>query len=903
MIRLTGVEGKVFVLDLVSDMEGTISLTGGISKDVDENICTLEELKYIETSFKTKRVSMSGGDFSKVVERIAALSSSSGGGAVSSVNGEIGDVVIDASEIELTSGGSIETKFGELNPVAFSGNYLDLSDRPSFTVIDWDPYNVGSQAIPLLPGNTSTTYSSGLISHVNPPSIETFYKNVGDANSSEIVFTNGTGTDLTNIQITPTGGDLSKGFCFRNFKSLSVRPVDTFAYDGTSKISSIYLIIVPLEVGEDILTMSLTDIVYRPQRIAINITNLYQNDNNNYTKISASGFGTSTWSYEPTTVSGDYSHLDVYVEGNYLRLANDSVDLTTLGFDMSKPLGAVGSIVVDSTSFDVATPYNITIGEVKSAPKIVADVPGEFEIGIHKDEGLVLYLADDLRDPTEAFYFIVDEVNDLLACYTRSGGIPITATYIDESGFVWLKYNGTEFSLKNTSTGLYDVVYTKSATPFMYFSITDSIDILRGTRTKTSWNMTINSFSHITLLNGVLPGNANDGSTIKVTNNGLFDNVELKTGDIVTPYSNKTKLLLHRITQPTIVSSDVATAGTNAVSGEAVTSFVNEDYGLNVVSGKLHVAVSPFGDNILQKTADGLYVPTPAIPTPQAIASNLQSSTTEVVNGTGLSVKRSTDSGNSLEFRSNGVYVPTVTAPILDYGLPYSETGRAPSSNTVFNTLNSSTLYVTGGKAEVKLSTQQPNKLTYNVTGLHVAPEVRSTSVGLGDYNLLESNTVYNVLNSDTLSIVSNKTNVKIENPASSSVQINRSVNGISAVLKNIVKLGSVRETVSYSMSSGYRSLSLTNFNIFVIDCAGGSGTVALNGLNDLDGDQAKTITIIVKNTTALTWAAEFAWVDNIPPILQPSTTLVVTGVYASNASNATYTAGKILCTFSYFTI
>ena len=80
MIRLIGVEGKVFVLDLVSDMEGTISLTGGISKDVDENICTLEELKYIETSARTKRVSMSGGDFSKVVERIAALSSSSGGG-------------------------------------------------------------------------------------------------------------------------------------------------------------------------------------------------------------------------------------------------------------------------------------------------------------------------------------------------------------------------------------------------------------------------------------------------------------------------------------------------------------------------------------------------------------------------------------------------------------------------------------------------------------------------------------------------------------------------------------------------------------------------------------------------------------------------------------------------------
>ena len=70
MIRLIGVVGKIFVLDLASDMEGTISITGGISKDVDENICTLEELKYIETSFKTKRVSMSGGDFTKLLTAI-----------------------------------------------------------------------------------------------------------------------------------------------------------------------------------------------------------------------------------------------------------------------------------------------------------------------------------------------------------------------------------------------------------------------------------------------------------------------------------------------------------------------------------------------------------------------------------------------------------------------------------------------------------------------------------------------------------------------------------------------------------------------------------------------------------------------------------------------------------------
>ena len=291
-------------------------------------------------------------------------------------------------------------------------------------------------------------------------------------------------------------------------------------------------------------------------------------------------------------------------------------------------------------------------------------------------------------------------------------------------------------------------------------------------------------------------------------------------------------------------SSDVITAGTNAVSGDAVISFVDGDDALNVVTGKLNVVVSPVGDNILQKNADGLYVPTPVILSPETIASNLQSSTTEVVNGTTLSVKRSTDADNSLELRSNGLYVPPVVAATLDTSLPSGETGRAPTSYTV-----------------------------------------------------------YNALTSNTISFDNEKANVKIENPASSSVQINASVNGISAVLKNIVKLESVRETVSHSTGVGTRYLSLTNFNIFVIDCSGSSGAVLLNGLNDLDGNQAKTITIIVKNTTALTWPVEFAWADNAPPTLQPSTTLVVTGIYASNASSATYTGGKILCTFSYYTV
>ena len=214
-----------------------------------------------------------------------------------------------------------------------------------------------------------------------------------------------------------------------------------------------------------------------------------------------------------------------------------------------------------------------------------------------------------------------------------------------------------------------------------------------------------------------------------------------------------------------------------------------------------------------------------------------------------------------------------------------------------------SALNVVSGKLNVVVSSVGDNILQKTAEGLYVGPEPVSTAIDQAVHSAVSSSAVYNALTSNTIAFANEKANVKIENPASSPVQINTSVNGISAVLKNIVKLESVRETVSHSTGTGTRYLSLTNFNIFVIDCSGGSGTVLLNGLNDLDDNQAKTITIIIKNATALAWASEFAWVDNAPPTLQSSTTLVVTGIYASNASNATYTAGKILCTFSYFTV
>ena len=242
-------------------------------------------------------------------------------------------------------------------------------------------------------------------------------------------------------------------------------------------------------------------------------------------------------------------------------------------------------------------------------------------------------------------------------------------------------------------------------------------------------------------------------------------------------------------------------------------------------------------------------------------------------------IEVSKEQGNALEVKEDGLY--------------YKESIVVDGDDA---------LNVVSGKLNIVVSPVGDNNLQKNADGLYVGPEPVSTTVDQAVHSAVSSSAVYNALTSNTIAFANEKANVKIENPASSPVQINTSVNGISAVLKNIVKLESVRETVSHSTGTGTRYLNLTDFNVFVIDCSGGSGTVLLNGLNDLDDNQAKTITIIIKNSTALTWASEFAWVDNIPPTLQPSTTLVVTGIYASNASNATYTGGKILCTFSYYT-
>jgi hypothetical protein len=811
-MRIINVISRTDAYILIRDLNLKPKAAGTI--DVDTLI--LSELKSLRNLYLVNDIILNINDFNYITAKIESLSGGSGSGGdapVKSVNTEIGDVVLDASKIKVADGDTIQEEFEQLSPVAYSGSYLDLINRPvgtgssePFTVIDWNPYNEDLVDIQPVAANSSTSYSNGTMSVVTPPSLVAELKDIGYPQSPEIILTQGSNGDPLNLNITPSSSNTSKVFTIEDFSSLNIQPLDVFPYDGTPRGAAFEFIIIQLEENETMSSLTLQNMLDKGSRIEGYITNLYQNEYNGYTEAQVSIAVNSASVLDiPIAPYGNYNTLNLNIVNNQLFIGHRSpINLIDYGFDANKQFGATVVVTASANSFDVATPFNIALSAVSESPALNCETPTLLDITVHKDEKL-FFIFSDLPmgdEPTNALQIIAAESSGYLAYIAATGGVEtglvtISSEYVDSNGYINYKFNGTEFSLKNNNTLDYDIIATFPPNVLNYFNIQEIDTLLGQPISKTSWSFTINSMQKSMLVDGVLPSNSIDGSTLRVTNDGFFDNVELKTGDIVTPYSDKTKLLLHRIIQPTpptIVSSDVSTAGTNAVSGDAITSFVNSN-SLEVVDSTLGVKVSPVGDNILQKTADGLYV-------------------------------------------------PPVVAATLDTSLPSGETGRAPTSYTV-----------------------------------------------------------YNALTSNTISFVDSKVNVKIENTASSSVQINASANGISAVLKNIVKLGSVREAVSYSTGIGTRYLSLTNFNVFVIDCSGSSGTVLVSGLNDLDGDQAKTITIIVKNTTSLTWGAEFAWVDNLPPTLQPSTTLVVTGIYASNASNATYTAGKILCTFSYFTV
>lgn len=608
---------------------------------IDVDTLLLSELKSLRNLYLANDIIISEIDFNYIFAKIESLSGGSGGGdaPVKSVNTEIGDVVLDASKIKVTEGHSIEEEFGQLASVAYSGNYLDLSNRPTgtgepFTVIDWDPYNEDLVDIQPVAANSSTSYSNGTMSVVTSPSLVAELKDIGYPQSPEIILTQGSNGSPLNLNITPSSSDISKVFTIEDFSSLNIQPLDVFPYDGNPHGVWFEFIIIQLEENETMSSLTLQDILDKGFNIGGNIRNLYQNESNAYTEaeVNITANGGSVLNV-PIAPYGNYNRLNLNIVNNELFIGDngDPINLIDYGFDANKRFGALIAVSASANSFDVATPFNIALSAVSSPPVLNCEIPTLLDISVHKDEKLYFAFSDlHISDnPTNAMQLVVAESSGYLVYAPVINGegnlYPISSDYVDSNGYINYKFNGTEFSLKNNNTLAYDIIATFPSNLFNYFTIqeTDS-SIFYEAISKTSWSFTINSMQKSGLVDGILPPNAVDGSTIRVTNDGLFDNVELKTGDIVTPYSNKTKLLLHRITQPTqptpptIVSSDVTTAGTNAVSGDAVVNYVPtqissfmsnmSNYNKMLWDGNtLQPKLSSDSNNMVQTRSDGLW--------------------------------------------------------------------------------------------------------------------------------------------------------------------------------------------------------------------------------------------------------------------------------------------------------
>ena len=132
MIVIKTADGKFFFSTFVNLGEEE-------QTEIDENVLTLQELQYIVQAADSKRIIVTTEDMNKVKARIAALSSS----------GEIDPAILEGKEDKTNKADEVgegsDTEYpttnavkeyidGELSPlaqVAFSGSYLDLSNRPT----------------------------------------------------------------------------------------------------------------------------------------------------------------------------------------------------------------------------------------------------------------------------------------------------------------------------------------------------------------------------------------------------------------------------------------------------------------------------------------------------------------------------------------------------------------------------------------------------------------------------------------------------------------------------------------------------------------------------------------------------------------------------------------------------
>lgn len=540
MITIATEVGKYYFTDF-------ISLGSNESAVIDEKLLVLGQLKSLRNAYKTDRLIVSSGDKLKVEAEIESKSQTGGGGNVKSVQGEIGDVVLDATEIDLTTGGSIEEKFGELSPVAFTGSYLDLTNRlggtgEPFAVIPWNPYREELTEVAFTAANSSTSYSTGHISKKALESVETHLIDVGYPNSPAIVVTNGTNGSLTNIAFNVDASSmLTKTMALTEISSIAIRPVDVFAHDGNTKGATVSFFIIQLDEGEDITAMTVPQITGKTHSIQVNMSNIYQNEYNGYTQLNysilANGQSVASNTYP---CNGMYETLSFKIDHNIFTIGPGwgASTLTDFGFDPNKKYAAIFILQADSNQFDVKTPFNLTVSHLAQEPMVSNVIPDVVNMKIHKNAMINIGFEGDPNLTTDYFGLSLCESEGDLNYYTPNNQLAITSDYIDADGYVYFNVDGSDFKLKNVNTDQFVTLFTRTQ------DLLVSNIYTRGDQ--EDWYFEITNWQKRLILDGILPPNVIDGSVLQITHSGSFAGQPLQVSDYIQIYDNKTKFILNR---------------------------------------------------------------------------------------------------------------------------------------------------------------------------------------------------------------------------------------------------------------------------------------------------------------------------------------------------------------------
>lgn len=518
-----------------------------------------------------------------------------------------------------------EPYFVKLNSASSGGG----STPGEFSVIEWDPYAIGGNPIEIRPSNGSTMFSNGTLSSITPLPISLNDYDVGSPNSPNITFNNGSnGTDtFAAVSVIEGSSYYSRGFYINEITGASIYPMDaiTFVEDGALKGSNILFILVQLPDGSNIGSIPVDEIAGMPNRIDISVRGLYSDGYNTYTRISYAIINNGNMVRSSEIYAyGDYTTTKFNISYDNLTIGNnlENVNLLQYGFNNTERYYSIGVVTCEPQTLSVTDTYRIGFAPIQVDPQAQSVYPDLGNMIVSSSEECAIQIDGDSNNPSAFFAIIFASNYDNFAIFTQDGQTPIDPSYVDQSGNIEILIDDSGIKLKNNVSSLYDLVHDTSIynyTRVIFLGVSNFFG-----STKTSWYYNILDWSNSSIINGTLPAESVDGSTIKVINNGLFDNKQLFVGDIVTPYSSKTKLIINRM--PPTVSSDVLTAGTSAVTGNAVIAYTPTAQSLASQSiyadenNALNVKISNTAQgNILTQSSDGLYASIPRVITPSAI--------------------------------------------------------------------------------------------------------------------------------------------------------------------------------------------------------------------------------------------------------------------------------------------